>query len=65
MTANPVEMAFALAKTGKFKNFTAVKKALKRDFNVERELQGRQLAADVSRLCKESEARLAAEQAGG
>lgn len=48
----PIEMAFAMARTGRFDTFSQIKRALKRNFNVDRELQGRQLAADITRLCK-------------
>ena len=48
------ERAYALAKSGRFANFSAVKKALKREFNVDRELVGRSLSLDITRVCHES-----------
>lgn len=53
MTVSPVERAFQLAQTGDYENFTQVKKALRREFNVERELVGRSLSADITRICRE------------
>ena len=53
MTVSPVERAFQLARTGDYENFTQVKKALRREFNVERELVGRSLSADITRLCRQ------------
>ncbi len=53
MSASPVERAFQLAQTGDYENFTQVKKALRREFNVERELVGRSLSSDITRICRE------------
>ena len=50
---SPVERAFQLAQTGEYENFTQVKKALRREFNVERELVGRSLSTDITRICRE------------
>lgn len=50
MTA--IERAYEMARTGKYLNFTQIKKALRRDFNVEQDLAGKQLAADLTRLCQ-------------
>jgi hypothetical protein len=49
-----VERAFDLAKTGHFESFTQVKNALRAEFNVARELVGRQLAADINRQCRQA-----------
>lgn len=57
MPTSPVERAFHLAQTGDYENFTQVKKALRREFNVERELVGRSLSADITRLCREARAK--------
>lgn len=57
MTISPVERAFQLAQTGQYENFTQVKKALRREFNVERELVGRSLSADITRICRETRAK--------
>jgi hypothetical protein len=54
LTASPVERAFQLAQTGEYENFTQVKKMLRREFNVERELVGRSLSADITRICREA-----------
>ncbi len=56
MPASPVERAFQLAQTGAYENFTQVKKALRREFNVERELVGRSLSSDITRICREMRA---------
>jgi hypothetical protein len=56
MSNSPIEMAFIMARTGQFENFSQVKRALRRNFAVERELVGRQLAADVTRVCREARA---------
>ncbi len=61
MSASPVERAFQLAQTGDFENFTQIKKALRREFNVERELVGRSLSSDITRICREARAKAAAE----
>lgn len=53
MPLSPVERAFHLAQTGDYENFTQVKKALRREFNVERELVGRSLSSDITRICRE------------
>lgn len=53
MHVSPIERAFQLARTGEYENFTQVKKALRREFNVERELVGRSLSADITRICRE------------
>lgn len=52
MTA--IERAYELARTGNYANFTAIKKALRRDFNVDHELAGRLLATSLTRMCKEA-----------
>ncbi len=52
----PIERAYALANTGRFENFTGVKRALKREFNVDRELVGRSLSVDITRICHERNA---------
>jgi hypothetical protein len=49
-----VERAFDLARTGQFENFTAVKRALRYEFHVERELVGRSLSAAVTAACREA-----------
>ena len=54
---SPVERAFQLAQSGDYENFTQVKKALRREFNVERELVGRSLSSDITRICREARAR--------
>jgi hypothetical protein len=59
LSASPVERAFQLAQTGDFENFTQVKKALRREFNVERELVGRSLSSDITRICREARSRSA------
>jgi hypothetical protein len=61
LTYSPVERAFQLAHTGEYENFTQVKKALRREFNVERELVGRSLSSDITRLCREVRAAKAQE----
>lgn len=57
MPNSPVERAFQLAHTGAYENFTQVKKALRREFNVERELVGRSLSSDITRICREARSR--------
>ena len=52
MTIGAVERAYQLAKSGEYENFTQIKKALRKEFNVERELVGRHLATDITRLCR-------------
>ncbi len=52
-TLSPVERAYELARTGDFENFTQIKKALRREFNVDRELVGRSLSADLTRICRQ------------
>jgi hypothetical protein len=54
---SPVERAFQLAQSGDYENFTQVKKALRREFNVERELVGRSLSSEITRICREMRAR--------
>ena len=54
----PIERAYALAHTGRYRNFTGVKRALKREFNVDRELVGRSLSVDITRICHERTAEL-------
>ncbi len=49
-----IKRAFELAHSGKYENFTQVKKALRHEFHVDRELVGRQLSVDITRICKES-----------
>lgn len=49
----PIERAYTLANTGRYANFTDVKKALRREFNVDRELAGRALSLDITRICRE------------
>jgi len=49
-----IARAFELARTGEFENFTAVKRALRHEFHVDRELVGKQLSTDVTRVCKEA-----------
>lgn len=49
----PIERAYALANSGRFKNFTGVKRALRHEFNVDRELVGRSLSVDITRICRE------------
>jgi hypothetical protein len=49
---SPVERAFQLAQSGNYENFTQVKKALRREFNVERELIGRSLSSEITRICR-------------
>ena len=49
----PIERAYALARTGHFDNFTGVKKAMRGEFNVDRELVGRALSLDITRICHE------------
>lgn len=53
---NAVRRAYELAQSGDFENFSQIKHALRREFYVERDLVGRQLAADLSRICKEARA---------
>lgn len=53
LSFSPVERAFQLAQTGDYENFTQVKKALRREFNVERELVGRSLSSEITRICRE------------
>ncbi len=53
MQPSPVERAFQLAQTGEYENFTQVKKALRREFNVERELIGRSLSSEITRICRD------------
>ena len=57
MPNSPVERAFQLAQTGAYENFTQIKKALRREFNVERELVGRSLSTDITRICREARSR--------
>jgi hypothetical protein len=52
MTA--IERAYQLAHSGKFENFTQIKKAMRREFNVDQALAGKALAASLTRLCKEA-----------
>ncbi len=52
MTA--IERAYELARSGRYENFTAIKKALRRQFNVESELSGKQLATALTQLCKQA-----------
>ncbi len=47
-----VEQAYRLAQTGDYANFTEIKRALRRKFNVERELVGKALSASVTKLCR-------------
>jgi hypothetical protein len=49
---SPVEQAFDLARSGRYANFTSIKKALRRQFNVDRELVGRSLSEEITGLCK-------------
>jgi hypothetical protein len=58
---SPVEQAFDLARTGRYANFTAVKRALRRQFNVDRELVGRSLGEEITALCKLAFQRIPAE----
>lgn len=51
-----IERAFELAQSGEYETFTQVKKALRREFQVDRELVGRQLSADITRVCRASRA---------
>jgi len=50
MTA--IERAYQLARTGNYANFTQVKKAMRREFNVDYDLAGKELAASLTRACK-------------
>jgi hypothetical protein len=59
VSTSAIEMAFSLARTGKFENYTEVKRVLRGNFVVERELFGRQLAVEVTRVCKEARAQSA------
>jgi hypothetical protein len=62
MPMGPIERAYFLASTGRYENFTAVKKALRREFPVDRELVGRALSVDITRLCHERRRALTAKQ---
>lgn len=57
MSVSAIELAFSLARTGNSRTSLRAKKALKRNFAVERELKGRQLAADITRVCREARAK--------
>ena len=52
MTA--IERAYQLAQTGKYANFTQIKKAMRREFNVDHDLAGKALAESLTRACKEA-----------
>jgi hypothetical protein len=51
---NPVQRAYELANSGQFDSFTQVKKAMRRECNVDQALVGRQLAIEITRLCRQS-----------
>ncbi len=55
-----IQRAFELARTGKYENFTGVKKALRHEFHVESQLVGKQLSTDITRVCKEAHLRVSA-----
>ncbi len=50
MTA--IERAYQLAHTGKYANFTQIKKAMRREFNVDSDLAGKALAESLTKICK-------------
>ncbi len=52
MLKSPTERAYEMAASGRYDNFTQIKRALRREFNVDRELVGRQLSADVTKVCR-------------
>lgn len=51
---NAVQRAYELARSGNYENFSQIKHALRREFYVERDLVGRELAADLGRVCKKA-----------
>ncbi len=51
---NAVQRAYELAQSGDYENISQIKKALRREFHVERDLVGRQLAIDLGRVCKQA-----------
>jgi hypothetical protein len=58
-----VERAYQLAQSGRYANFSEIKKAMRREFNVDHELAGKQLAASLTHRCKEAR-QATREQAG-
>lgn len=50
MTA--IERAYEMARSGRYANFTEIKRALRGEFSVERDLYGRHLHAELTRLCR-------------
>ena len=50
MTA--IERAYQLARTGNYANFTQIKKAMRREYKVDHDLEGKELAASLTRACK-------------
>ena len=52
MTA--IERAYQLARSGKYANFTQIKKAMRREFNVDQDLAGPLSATRLTQLCHEA-----------
>jgi hypothetical protein len=50
MTA--IERAYQMARSGNYLGFTQIKKALCHEFAVDRELQGKHLQTEITRICR-------------
>jgi hypothetical protein len=59
MASGPIETAYKMANTGRYANFTAIKKALRGRFAVDRDLVGRALQQHLTRICQERQRNLA------
>jgi hypothetical protein len=50
---DPIKRAYQLAQIGDFVNFTQIEKAMRRECNVDRDLDGAALHIDLTRICRE------------